>query len=66
MNICVYSFSGESDDCVIVFDGNSELVAYQAGTDKMRLNVDCLQKLKNDTILSVRYDRSVQGRHIYM
>lgn len=57
-------FSGESDDCVIVFDGNSELVAYQAGTDKMRLNVDCLQKLKNDTILSVRYDLCKAGIYI--
>ncbi|KAK1441762.1 hypothetical protein BgAZ_500940 [Babesia gibsoni] len=57
-------FSNAGDDFIILHNASCEILAYQTGTDRLRLNGDCLQKLKQCSAVAVRYDLCKAGIYI--
>ncbi|GFE55385.1 translation initiation factor eIF-2B epsilon [Babesia ovis] len=57
-------FSKPSDDCMMLLNGNSEVIAYCPRANKLRIDVDLMQKIKGDTTLVARYDLCESGIYI--
>ncbi|EDO05737.1 putative translation initiation factor eIF epsilon subunit [Babesia bovis T2Bo] len=57
-------FSKATDDCIVLVDRKSEIVAYRPRANSLRLDINLIQKLKGDSTMFSRYDLCETGIYI--